>query len=242
MQSGRVPAQSGHVPAQGPPRGGQFPQPQFPVRQQRNRRKILLPALAAVVVAGVVVGVVLATRGGHKSDNAGKPKTSDSSAVTSAPTATQPPSTTPSTNPARSSSPPTNFDKYFSDPNVRAYMRPSYKLIDSCDAERDGVTFCQLNDGLTIGMGSNVAAGRNQTIRGGVLVNAPSTSWQQKVWQRGGGSGRLRTWLNKDQADVPRLYWDRNNTVYGILAIGAQSVTTTNAAALRRTWQNNFER
>lgn len=232
-QSGPVPAQSGPVPV--PP--GR-PLPQFPIQQPKRRNRVLLPAIAAIVVAGVVVGVLLATRGGHKADTAGEPRTSDSTAVTTAPST---PTTTPTTNSARSGDTP-NFDTYFSDPNVRAYMQPAYKLIDSCDPQQGGVTFCQLKNGLTIGVGSNVSAGRNETIRGGVLVDPPSTSWQQKTWQRGSGSGRLRTWLNKDNPDVPRLYWDRNNTVYGILGIGANSVTTTNAAALRRTWQNHFER
>jgi actin-like ATPase involved in cell morphogenesis len=242
-QSGRVPVQSGPVPMQSGQIPGQFPQPQFAVQQPKRRNKVLLPAIAAVVVAGVVVGVILATRNGHKSDNAGKPKSSASSSVTTDPTATQTPTTTPSTNSARSSGTTvTNFDNYFSDPNVRAYMRPIYVRLDSCRPESGGETLCQLKNGLAVDVGSNVAAGRNGTIRGGSVVKPPSTSWAQKNWRRESGSGRLRTWLSKDNPDSPMLYWDRNNTVFGILGISRGSVTTANAAALRRTWQTFFER
>jgi len=261
-QSGQVPYQSGQVPyqpGQAPHQPGQLPYQSGPIPQpygqssgpvgrpspaspatKRNRRW-QIPAAGVAVVAVVVVAVVLATRGGGKHRDAGGP-TSPPATGSSQPTSTATGSATnTATNSAKSNSS-TKFDSYFSDLNVRDYMRGSYSFIVSCDPEKDSETFCQLTNGLTVGVGNSVNGGRQSTIRGSSIVPAPSTSWQQKNWVRGSGKGRLRTWLEGDKPDKPLLYWDRNGTVYGILGIEKGDVTTTSAAALRRTWQNHFER
>jgi hypothetical protein len=192
--------------------------------------------VVAVAIAAVVVVVVTTSRG--NSDHNAAHGSTTSSGPTQNPTGSGA-----STNSAVSGAE-TKFDSYFPDPNIRAYMRPAYKAIDTCEAPQSGETYCQLKNGLTVAIGTDVTGSRQQTLPGtsNTIVHNPHTSWKEQRWSKGEGDGELRTWLGRDNPDSPLLYWDRNGSLYGILGIEKGSVTTTTAASLLATWKADFER
>lgn len=220
-------------PSYGPPTQG--PMPSRPPGQSNSRRLRWIAPLGGVVAIAVAAVIVVVVR-----DNSGHG--SAHGATTSSPTQTPTASADASTNSAVSGAQ-TKFDRYFPDPDVQAYMRPSYKVISSCEQPQNGETYCQLKNGLTVAVGTGVTGARQQTLPGtsNSIVHNPHTSWKEQRWDKGEGSGELRTWLGRDKPDSPLLYWDRNGSVYGFLGIEKGSVTTTTAASLLATWKANFE-
>jgi hypothetical protein len=195
-----------------------------------------------VVVVAVVVAVVLATRGNKKNTAQHDPSSPSSAATTTSQSAPTSPGS--ATTNAEKSTDSTQYDSYFPDTDVRAYLRPAYKFIDSCEKPQGSITICQLDNGLTLEAGSNVSLGRQLSLPGasGSIVSSPHTTWKEQQWTKGDGQGELRTWLGADKSTRPILYWDRNGSVFGIIGIQKGDVTTTNAGALLSTWKSNFQR
>jgi serine/threonine protein kinase len=93
-------------PAAGPSPGGELPgpaQPFTPDRTHRTRRRIGLIAIAAVVVAGAVVGTILANSGGSSGTSSASATSTEPSA---SPSPTSPPRPRPPPRPPRSRAPP----------------------------------------------------------------------------------------------------------------------------------------
>jgi serine/threonine protein kinase len=82
----RRPGGHGPRPVVMPP--GELPGPAVPARPRRTRRRSGLVALAGVVVAGAVVGIVLAVNSGSRGDTAGGSSSSSASSASSSPSAT----------------------------------------------------------------------------------------------------------------------------------------------------------
>jgi hypothetical protein len=227
LPNGQLPNGQGR-PSYGPPN---YPGP------SKSRPIRWIAPLGAVVAVAVAAVIVVLVRGGSGKNSA------HGSSTSSSPPRTPTASSGASTNSAVSGAD-TKFDSYFPDPGVRAYMRPSYKAIDTCETPQGGETYCQLKNGLTIAIGTDVSGARQETLPGtsNTIVHNPHTSWKEQRWDKAGEGGELRTWLGRDKPDSPLLYWDRNGSVYGILGIEKGSVTTTTAAALLSTWKTDFER
>ncbi|MGW0834802.1 serine/threonine-protein kinase [Streptomyces prunicolor] len=98
-------------PAVGPSSGGELPgpaQPFTPDRTHRTRRRTVLIAIAAVVVAGAVVGTILANSGGSSSTSSTSSASATSTEPSASPSPTAPsPSNSPSPTVEGTSRPPT---------------------------------------------------------------------------------------------------------------------------------------
>lgn len=169
---------------------------------------------------------------------------STSSAPTSARTTTGPTSTSTRSSPTRPS--PTAsagpFDKYFPDPNVRAYMSSISIHIAACQAydPKYTSTQCTLDNGLRV----EISAGQKRRASAPDSTDTVGTgaaTWRESRWRAGHGAGRLRTWLYNGLASRPALYWDRNGAVNGFLTAPGKDTTTT-ARALMTTWEKDFKR
>jgi hypothetical protein len=217
------------------------------------KRRWLWPAvIAAVAVVAIAVAIALVNRGGgHPSAQA---PTDTTPVPTPAPTAaattvatTEPTETTNATTDASSASASASadFDSYFTDPNLRAYMRPRYSLLRSCELSGDAPeqeVICQLNDGLQIILGADTSLGEYVSRRDGAVVGtapAAQNSWKETRWSAGGAQGRLRTWLR--DGDTPILYFDRDNALFGMLGVGSGQVTQTTAETLMKVWNEHFK-
>jgi hypothetical protein len=148
----------------------------------------------------------------------------------------------PTTAPSAPSSATGAYDKYFPDPDVRSYMGAISKHILACQAydPKFTSTQCTLDTGLLV----EISGGTKRTATGRTNPQAVGTggdTWKESRWVAGAGQGRLRSWLKNGKATSPRLYWDRNGTVNGIL-LAPGSATTTTAAALMQTWKDYFRR
>ncbi|HVX45881.1 MAG TPA: Hsp70 family protein [Mycobacteriales bacterium] len=210
----------------------------------RGGRQRWMLAAVAVLVAAAAVAIVLVTTTGDKHKAAGSPTSTappSTAPSTSVPTSSAPntPSTTPSSASSLSYGP--NFDAVLPSDSVRNYLRSRYKLLDSCQGtgQPDGITDCELKNGLVLQIGADVQFGRYYSRPDGRLSDTPST-WKESRWQAGGHDGRLRTWLRGGRSDNPLLYWDRDGSVWGVLGIAKGKVTTTSARALMQTWTDHF--
>jgi hypothetical protein len=188
--------------------------------------------------------VIAVLTNGDDHQAAGGPTPAPSGATSSRPSSASPSSPSPSAgspSSASSISHGPDFDAVLPSESVRNYLRPRYKLIDSCQGtgQPDGITDCELKNGLILQIGSDVQFGRYYSRPDGRLSDTPS-SWKESAWQVTGHDGRLRTWLRGGQADNPLLYWDRDGSVWALLGVAKGKVTTTNARALMDTWRADF--
>lgn len=193
--------------------------------------------VASAVVLGVVIAVVavLLTRGG------GDPQ----------PVADPPASTT--TSPTSSPTPPDRFADALATPAIADYLRPSYDLFNSCvldppvsEPQRKNRTrrtsTCRLTNGLSLFLGADTSFGRFFSRIDGDAVGG-AKDWREQDWTaRGERHGVVRTWLRGDSPDQPMLYWDWNGVFWGLLYIEKGDRVDTSAAAIRKLWQDNFQR
>lgn len=215
-----------------------------------------LIAGGVVVAVLLAVGVAVLVSHGTDGGTAGTPTSPTAITVTSThptPSPSPSPRTSPSPSPGTTTAPskPSNTGttttsvlSAVSDPAVRAYLRPRRKLITSCAAGKTELAgyACQLTDGLQLLIGSDTGFGRYTSRKDGRLVGsvaAAQNSWKDTTWHKGSGQGHLRTWVRNGSA--PLLYFDRNNSVWGILGIGSTSVTDVSAKTLMTVWQRDFE-
>lgn len=183
-------------------------------------RLLAVGAVAVIVVAALVVGIVLAVnRGGTPVDTQAVGDTSTASATPTEATPTEP---TPSVN--------TKFDSAFTSAALRDYVRPYYNEITSCEKTTTGPfasVRCAFDNDVQVALfeiPSNVSVTDLRTEVTPLLPGAHKVTWAH---------GQLWTGTT---SNTPTLYWDQVDDRVAGLALLAHSDLPT----LRSWWQTTF--